>query len=108
METQTYDEYWLGYLAGHSKLSTRVYHYFGLFFGQVMGIAASITFVWWAFFVIGPTSYLIALVSHEHIEGNSNKPFAARPVWSTVSFFRMLALDMTGNLHKQMARMPQQ
>ena len=105
LKEQTFDEYWLGYLAGHSKLKTRVFHYFGLFFGQLIGLTASFFVAWWAFFIIGPISYYIALISHEHVEGNSNKPFALRPLWSVISFFRMLLLDITGNLHKQIRRL---
>ena len=37
--------------------------------------------------------------------GNSNKPYATRPLWSVVAFFRMMALDLTGQLHGQMSRL---
>jgi hypothetical protein len=30
----TFDDYWLGYLAGHAHPLTRGLHYFGLFFGS--------------------------------------------------------------------------
>ncbi|WP_322414248.1 Mpo1-like protein [Mesorhizobium huakuii] len=46
MNPQTFDEYWLGYLAGHSKPSTRFIHYIGLFFAPLAGIAASFLVVW--------------------------------------------------------------
>jgi hypothetical protein len=101
---KTFDEYWLSYLAGHSKPSTRVLHYFGLFFGQLLGLALSYWIYWWAFFIIGPVSYMIALLSHEHVEGNSNKPYATRPVWSVVSFFRMMLLDVVGRLKPEIER----
>ncbi|WP_415753824.1 Mpo1-like protein [Pseudomonas leptonychotis] len=105
MEPQTFDEYWLSYLSGHAKPLTRALHYFGLFFGQLIGIAVSFYVAWWAFFIIGPVSYIIAFASHEHVEGNSNKPFALRPAWSVISFFRMLLLDLTGNLNKELSRL---
>ena len=105
MEKKTFDEYWLGYLAGHARPVTRHLHYFGLFFGQLLGLAASVFAAWWAALIICPLSYYIAFLSHEHVEGNSNKPYATRPVWSVVSFFRMLWLDFTGQLPRQIARL---
>lgn len=102
---KTYDEYWLGYLAGHAHGLTRVLHYFGLFFGQLIGLYASWNYVWWAVLVIGPVSYYVAFVSHEFVEGNSNKPYAVRPFWSVVSFFRMMFLDFTLQLGKQKVRL---
>jgi hypothetical protein len=101
---KTFDEYWLSYLAGHSKFTTRILHYFGLFFGQLLGLAASFWYHWWAALIICPASYFIALASHRHVEGNSNKPYATRPVWSVVSFFRMLLLDVTGQLGNEIKR----
>lgn len=101
----TFDEYWQAYLAGHAKLLTRLLHYFGLFFGQLIGIGLSFFYVWWAALIICPLSYYIALISHEHVEGNSNEPYAAKPLWSVLSFFRMLCLDMTGQLGKEFKRL---
>jgi hypothetical protein len=49
MQAKTFDQYWLAYLAGHSKLATRLLHYFGLFFGPLIGIVCSFLVVWWAF-----------------------------------------------------------
>lgn len=104
MALQTYDEYWLGYLAGHSQPKTRYLHYLGLFIGPVSGILASLLWKWWAFFPIYAVSYYMAHESHPMMEGNSNKEFAKRPVWSVVSFFRMMLLDATGGLEKELQR----
>ena len=82
-----------------------VLHYFGLFFGQLLGLYLSYAVVWWAALIVCPASYFVAYLSHEWVEGNSNKPYATRPAWSVVSFFRMLALDLTGQLHRQTARL---
>lgn len=105
MTQQTYDDYWLGYLAGHARLSTRLLHYFGLFFGQLLGLFLSFSFAWWAALIVCPLSYILAYFSHEFVEGNSNKPYATRPIWSVASFFRMLALDLAGQLNVQIARL---
>jgi hypothetical protein len=105
MNKVIFDDYWLGYLAGHARPLTRVLHYFGLFFGQLLGLYLSFTFAWWAALIVCPLSYSVAYLSHEMVEGNSNKPYATRPLWSVVSFFRMLALDLTGQLRRQTARL---
>jgi len=64
MEPQTFDEYWLAYLTGHSKPLTRILHYLGLFFAPLIGLAGSIFLVWWAFFAIAPACYLVAFLTH--------------------------------------------
>jgi hypothetical protein len=105
MHPQTFDEYWLGYLEGHSKPATRFVHYIGLFFAPLAGIAASFLLVWWAFLIIIPVCYVAALLTHPLLEHNSNKPFADRPLWSAIALLRMLALDLTGGLHRQIRRL---
>ena len=105
MNKATFDDYWLGYLAGHANPVTRVLHYFGLFFGQVLGLYLSYAFVWWAALIVCPLVYYVAYLSHEWVEGNSNKPYATRPAWSVIAFFRMMALDLTGQLNHELARL---
>ena len=105
MDPKTFDEYWLCYLAGHSRPSTRLVHYLGLFFAPIAGIAASFLVVWWAFLIIIPVFYLAALLTHPFLEHNSNKPFADRPLWSAIALLRMLALDLTGGLGRQLQRL---
>jgi hypothetical protein len=98
---RTFDEYWRNYLAGHARLSTRLVHYFGLIFGPLIGIALSLTVVWWAFFAVYPVCYGAAFLTHPFLEDNTNRGFAARPLWSVFALFRMLWLDATGQLSKQ-------
>jgi hypothetical protein len=105
MNKVTFDDYWLGYLAGHARPLTRVLHYFGLFFGQLLGLYLSFAFAWWTALIVCPLSYYVAYLSHARVEGNSNKPYATQPLWSVVSFFRMLILDLTGQLRSQTARL---
>ena len=104
IDTRTFDDYWIGYLAGHSKPLTRYLHYLGLFFAPLAGIAASLLYAWWAFLVIIPLCYLIALFTHPLLEHNRNKPFAERPLWSAIALLRMLALDLTGRLGPHLHR----
>ena len=105
MHPQTFDEYWLGCLEGHSKPATRFVHYIGLFFAPLAGIAASFLLAWWAFLIVIPVCYIAALLTHPLLEHNSNKPFADRPLWSAIALLRMLALDLTGGLHRQISRL---
>ena len=105
MDGQTFDDYWRGYLIGHARLPTRLVHYFGLIFGPLAGIVASFTVVWWAFFVVYPACYLIALVTHPLLEHNTNEPFARRPWWSVLALFRMLWLDLTFQVPRRLAQM---
>ena len=102
MSTQSFDEYWRSYAMGHSKLSTRLVHYFGLIFGPLIGIFCSFFFVWWAFFVVYPICYITALITHPLFESNTNKEFANRPLWSVIALFRMLWLDITGRFSKHL------
>jgi hypothetical protein len=104
LSTQTYDAYWRAYLLGHASRTTRIVHYAGLFFAPLTGLAVAWATHWWAFFVIAPTFYLAAFLTHPLIEHNSNKPFADRPLWSAISLLRMLALDMAGRLGPQLRR----
>jgi len=107
MDTQTFDEYWLGYLAGHSRIPTRIVHYIGLIFGPLAVLYLSFTWHWWAFFVGYPLFYLLALVTHPLFESNSNEPFARRAGWSVIALLRMLALDLTFQTGKQLERIRQ-
>jgi hypothetical protein len=94
MSKLTYDDYWLSYLAGHASPLTRLFHYFGLFFGQLLGLLLSFSFAWWAALIICPLCYMVAYFSHELVEGNSNQPYATRPFWSVVSFSECLHLSL--------------
>ncbi len=105
MNSSSFDEYWLAYLAGHSKPTTRVLHYIGLFFALIIGLAGSVFFAWWAFFIIAPFFYIVAFLTHPLMEHNSNKPFADRPLWSAIALLRMLALDVTGRLDRKIQRL---
>lgn len=83
---------------------TRVLHYIGLFFAPIIGLAGSIFFTWWAFFIVAPVFCTIAFFTHPFMEHNSNRPFADRPLWSAIALLRMLALDITGCLDFQIRR----
>jgi hypothetical protein len=99
----SFDDYWLAYLRAHSKPATRACHYAGTVLGLFIGAAASLTVVWWAWLVLGPIGYGIALASHPLLQGN--RPFATRPLWGLASDLRMLWLAITGKLEPQLKRL---
>ena len=43
--------------------------------------------------------------THPLLESNSNEPFASRAWWSVISLFRMLWLDLTGQISRHLARL---
>ncbi|WJN61135.1 DUF962 domain-containing protein [Pseudomonas sp. SO81] len=102
MTYESFDQYWLAYLAAHSKPATRVCHYIGTVLGLFLGIAASFFVVWWALLVLGPIGYGIALASHPLVQGN--RPFATRPLWGLASDLRMLWFAVTNQLRPHIER----
>ena len=102
MPCQTFDQYWLAYLAAHSKPATRACHDIGTTLGLFGGLAASVAFAWWAFLVIGFVGYGIALASHPLVQ--KNRPFAQRPLGGFASDLRMLWLACTGGLQPHLQR----
>ena len=105
MPYRSFDEYWLAYLSAHSKPATRACHYIGTVVGLFVGLSASFLVIWWAWLVIGPIGYGIALLSHPLVQ--QNRPFAQRPLWGLASDVRMLWLALTGGLRSHLARLPQ-
>jgi hypothetical protein len=105
MSYPTFDDYWLAYLAAHSRPGTRACHYVGTVLGLFVGVAASVVFAWWAFLVIGPIGYAIALASHPLVE--HNRPFATQPIWGFFSDLRMLWLALSGRLQPHLLRAAQ-
>ena len=102
MTYESFDQYWLAYLAAHSKPATRVCHYIGTVLGLFLGIAASFFVVWWALLVLGPIGYGIALASQPLVQGN--RPFATRPLWGLASDLRMLWFAVTNQLSPHIER----
>ena len=80
MNKVTFDDYWLGYLAGHADPLTRVLHY-----SACCSNSCSV-FIARSQWPGGGADRLLAQLprrnlSHEWIEGNSNKLHATRPLW---------------------------
>ena len=107
MDDPSFDAYWRNYLAGHSRLPTRLVHYLGLVVAPLIGVGLSFTFAWWAFFVVYPIGYFAALFTHPMFESNTNKEFASHAWWSVLALFRMLWLDLTGETSTELARLRQ-
>lgn len=102
MAYPSFDAYWLAYLGAHSRPSTRACHYIGTVLGLFVGPVLSVLFVWWAFLVIGPVGYGIALASHPLTQGN--RPFARHPLWGFACDLRMLWLALAGRLTPHLHR----
>lgn len=102
MAYQSFDAYWLAYLGAHSNPVTRACHYIGTVLGLFVGLAASLLVVWWAFLLLGPIGYGIALASHPLAQGN--RPFARQPLSGLACDLRMLWLALTGGLKPHLQR----
>jgi hypothetical protein len=98
----TYDDYWLAYLAEHSRAGTRALHYIGTVLGLFVGLVAGVVVGWWAFVGLGVAGYGIALASHPLVQ--RNRPFARQPLWGFASDLRMLGLALTGRLAPHLSR----
>jgi len=99
---RNFDDYWLAYLAAHSRPATRACHYFATAAGLLGGASLSFFVVWWGWFALGGACYALALASHPLFEGN--RPFARQPAWGLLCDFRMLGLALTGGLRAELAR----
>lgn len=102
MQYETFDEYWLAYLAAHSRPATRACHYIGTVVGLFISLITFFTVAWWVFFVLGFFGYGLALLSHPLFEGN--RPFAKKPLWGLASDIRMLLLAIVNRLQPHLIR----
>jgi hypothetical protein len=100
----SFDAYWLNYLSRRSKLTTRLLHYFGLVFGQVLGVALAMWFQSWGYLLICPLAYGAAQLSRETIWGAKKNPYITKAIFNIMSFFRMMILDVTGQLRPEIER----
>lgn len=99
----SYDDFWLYYLAAHSRPLNRVLHVVGLA-GGIGLVAVAAATGWWglliAAFVVG---YSFSWFGHFVIERNKPATFGY-PGWSFVSSFRMLAIMATGRIGSELSR----
>jgi hypothetical protein len=100
----SFDAHWLNYLARRSKLTTRLLHYFGLVFGQVLGVVLAMWFQSWGYLMICPLAYGVAQISRETIWGAKKNPYITKAIFNIMSFFRMMILDVTGKLRLEIER----
>lgn len=92
-----YEEFFLYYLAEHSKRSTRVWHYLGTTAVLFALCYAVMSQNWWVVVAAFFLGYGPAWIGHFFFEGN--KPATFRyPFWSLISDFRMYGLWLAGRL----------
>jgi hypothetical protein len=103
----SFDAHWLNYLARRSKLTTRLLQYFGLVFGQVLGVTLALWFQSWGYLMICPVAYGVAQLSRETIWGAKKNTYITKAIFSVMSFFRMMILDVTGKLRPEIERIKQ-
>jgi hypothetical protein len=100
----SFDAHWVKYLARRSRITTRLWHYFGLLFGQVAGIGLALWFQSWPYLFICLVSYIIVKASRETPSGSTSAPYFTKAIFNTMCFFRMLALEAAGQLGPEVKR----
>jgi hypothetical protein len=100
----SYDAYWLKYLARRSKFKTRFLHYLGLLFGPALGVGLAMWFQSWTYLLICPLAFGIAWLSRESVWGQKPNPYMTRSIYGVLSFFRMMVLEATGRLPAELKR----
>lgn len=99
----SFGEFFDYYLREHQKPSTRLIHYVGTVMGPLFLVAAIVTGNWWLIPLGFVAGYAPAWLSHFFVE--RNKPAAFKyPLWSLISDFRMLGLQLTGRLNDALRR----
>jgi hypothetical protein len=98
-----YEDFWLGYLRSHSRLTTRLTHYVAALFFAFAALIAVLDF--------NPVPLLFglavagALVSIGHGFGSrTHSSFWQYPAWSVRACYRMTYLALRGRLDDEMHR----
>lgn len=100
---ETFDEFWIRYLAAHQNATCRKWHYAASVAGIVSLAAFVVTLnpvILLAGFV---ASYGAAWIGHFFVEGNTPLAFT-RPLWSLVADYRMFFLAIAGKLPNHFQR----
>jgi hypothetical protein len=97
----TYDEFWIRYLQAHSRVNTRILHYFGSL--CAIGTLVLSAFDWRWIIAAPVVGYGCAWTAHAALEGNRPETFG-HPLWSLFSDYRMLLLALTQRLGPHLRR----
>ena len=98
----SFEAFWPYYVAQHSQLSTRRWHFAGT--TMVLGAFAATVLVspWW-FFAAPVLGYGPAWIGHFFFEKNRPATFT-HPLWSLRGDFRMYGLMLTGRMRPEVER----
>ena len=98
-----YKDFFLFYLKEHSKINTRILHYFGTFGYLSLLISLIITQNYYFIPLILVAGYGPAWIGHFFIEKNKPATFKY-PLWSLIGDHHMAYLMITGRLKKRMSK----
>ncbi len=96
----TYNEFWHEYLRAHTRLATRLVHYFGMTLILSSLVLAAATGTWWVLLPAIAINYACDWSVHYLIERNRPVVFD-HPLWAALSAWRMFGLSLTGRLEAE-------
>src|SRR2546423_568175 len=102
-EFQSFADFWPFYLAEHSRPATRALHAAGTILSLVLLVALIIERKWAWLPLALVVGYGCAWVGHFFIEHNRPATFQ-HPLWSFLGDYKMLALMLTGQIDRELAR----
>lgn len=98
----TFEEFWPFYLAQHSKLLTRWWHFIGTTLVFVC-LFCAVAYTPWFLLAAPVLAYGLAWYSHFFVEGNKPATFG-HPLWSLLADFRMYLYMLLGKLDQEYHR----
>ncbi|MDQ2974141.1 MAG: DUF962 domain-containing protein [Acidobacteriota bacterium] len=100
---KSFSEFWLHYVAEHSKPHTRMLH----LVGTAIALGAVVYFIavgrWWLFPLALIPGYGAAWIGHFFIEKNKPATFQY-PLWSFMGDYKMIWMMLTGRMNDEVER----
>lgn len=99
----TFAEFWPSYVLSHRQPLTRNFHSVGTLVGWALLLAAAVFRQPWLILAALLVPYGFAWVSHFFVEHNRPASFDY-PLWSWLADQKMVALDITGRVNREVRR----